>query len=156
MFYIVNGPDNYQHENLIEFILACRDSYRDNLYHNWEHAFNVTHCMFNILTRNEQHFNELEVLKAAVAFKYFYYLIFFNQKDALLIACLCHDMDHRGVTSNFLGLTNDILVELYETSPMERHHYKMTTVLLDVTTIPISKTATKRIHVILPFRCIPF
>lgn len=54
---------------------------------------------------------------------------YFQQK-ALIISALCHDVDHGGFTNNFLQMTNDILVQLYEESPLENHHYYMTMTLM--------------------------
>lgn len=48
----------------------------------------------------------------------------------MIIAALCHDLDHGGFTNNFLQMTNDILVQLYEESPLENHHYQMTMMLM--------------------------
>lgn len=49
------------------------------LYHNWRHALNVTQSMFVMLTtcKLNSMMSSLEQL-------------------ALLIACMCHDLDHRG------------------------------------------------------------
>ncbi|XP_030759512.1 cAMP and cAMP-inhibited cGMP 3',5'-cyclic phosphodiesterase 10A-like [Sitophilus oryzae] len=47
---------------LVDFILTVRKCYRPNPYHNWEHAFNVSHCMYNILLRNPALFTEVEVI----------------------------------------------------------------------------------------------
>lgn len=55
------GEKVLDYNHLTEFILTVRKSYRDNPYHNFEHAFTVFHCMFNILHRNIQYFTNLEV-----------------------------------------------------------------------------------------------
>ena len=49
-------------ESLSEFILTVRDSYKDVYYHNYEHAFNVMHCIYCILQRNLDIFTDLEVI----------------------------------------------------------------------------------------------
>ena len=37
-------------EKLVNFVVKCRDSYRDgNPFHNWKHAWSVTHCAFMII-----------------------------------------------------------------------------------------------------------
>jgi cAMP and cAMP-inhibited cGMP 3',5'-cyclic phosphodiesterase 10 len=96
---------------LMKFILTARKFYRDIPYHNFEHAFNVCHCMYVILKRNFEKFSKLEV-------------------KALLIACVCHDIDHVGLTNNFLQLIRDDLALLYETSILENHHWQTTHMLL--------------------------
>lgn len=92
--------------NLMGFILTTKKCYRNNFYHNWEHAFNVGHCMYNILRRNKKLFTEIEL-------------------KSLVIAAICHDLDHGGFTNNFLQLTDDTLAQLYDESPLEHHHYRV-------------------------------
>lgn len=43
------------------FVLQARKAYRSMYYHNFHHAFNVTHCMYNILVRNTNMFSDFEV-----------------------------------------------------------------------------------------------
>jgi hypothetical protein len=45
----------------VEFILTMKKSYQLHPYHNFEHAFNVFHCMFNILIRYRDFFTSSEV-----------------------------------------------------------------------------------------------
>lgn len=58
---VVNVKDIDLHK-MMEFILTVRKCYRNNHYHNFEHAFNVAHCMYNILWRNLEKFSNLEVI----------------------------------------------------------------------------------------------
>lgn len=46
---------------MMQFILSARKLYRNNPYHNFEHAFNVCHCMHAILRRNLKKFSVIEV-----------------------------------------------------------------------------------------------
>lgn len=48
-----------------------------------------------------------------------------------MIASLCHDLDHAGVTNNFLDSTKDDLAYLYQHSILENHHYYVTMLILD-------------------------
>lgn len=57
----VVGEPEIQLTPTMQFILSVRKSYRDNPYHNFEHAFNVCHCMYNILRRNLDIFSPVEV-----------------------------------------------------------------------------------------------
>lgn len=97
--------------NMMHFVLAVKKSYRENPYHSFLHAFNVHHCIYNIIKRNEHVFDPIET-------------------KAFLVAALCHDLDHRGFTNNFLQLASNPLVELYEESYLENHHYFVTMLLL--------------------------
>lgn len=55
------GSDELDVNVAIEFILAVMKFYRNIPYHNFGHAFNVTHCMYNILQRNMNVFTSMEV-----------------------------------------------------------------------------------------------
>lgn len=73
-------------EKLTNFVIKCRDSYRDaNAFHNWKHAWSVTHCAYMILVSApiEKILTSSEVL-------------------AIMISCLVHDIDHPGVNSDYL------------------------------------------------------
>lgn len=72
------------YEVLCRWLLSVKKNYRNVTYHNWRHAFNVTQMMFAILTSTQwwKIFGEIECL-------------------ALIIACLCHDLDHRGTNNSF-------------------------------------------------------
>lgn len=58
--------------------------YRDVPYHNWSHAFAVGHFCYLLIRIPlvKEALNDLE-------------------RFALLVACLCHDIDHRGTTNAF-------------------------------------------------------
>jgi len=64
------------------WLCSVRRNYRSVTYHNWRHAFNVCQLMFSIMTNTTwwKQLGEIECL-------------------ALVIACLCHDLDHRGELS---------------------------------------------------------
>ncbi|ESP03832.1 hypothetical protein LOTGIDRAFT_156431 [Lottia gigantea] len=94
------------YEIFCRWILSVKKNYRNVTYHNWRHAFNVTQTMFcmfktghmsNILTNTE--------------------------RLALIIGCLCHDLDHRGTNNQFQIKTDSPLSELYSTSVLEHHHF---------------------------------
>ena len=50
----------------------------------------------------------------------------------LLIAAICHDIDHRGFNNAFFKKFDEPLAKLYKTSVMERHHYEITVKILQV------------------------
>lgn len=50
----------------------------------------------------------------------------------LIIATLCHDIDHFGLTNNFLQVTNHILAQIDNKSPLEAHHFDVAQHLLKV------------------------
>uniref|UniRef100_A0A182TAU6 Phosphodiesterase n=1 Tax=Anopheles maculatus TaxID=74869 RepID=A0A182TAU6_9DIPT len=95
-----------EYEVLCRWLLSVKKNYRNVTYHNWRHAFNVTQMMFAILTSTQwwKIFGEIECL-------------------ALIIACLCHDLDHRGTNNSFQIKASSPLAQLYSTSTMEHHHF---------------------------------
>uniref|UniRef100_A0A1I7TWY7 Phosphodiesterase n=1 Tax=Caenorhabditis tropicalis TaxID=1561998 RepID=A0A1I7TWY7_9PELO len=98
-------------------VLRVSVGYRPVPYHNWSHAFAVTHfCWLTLRTDAiRRALNDMERL-------------------SLLIACLCHDIDHRGTTNSFQmqSLQKTPLSVLYSTegSVLERHHFAQTIKLL--------------------------
>ncbi|GJQ80088.1 hypothetical protein Trydic_g19371 [Trypoxylus dichotomus] len=98
------GRDAMNKPEVVKLVLTLRRFYRNVGYHNWEHGFNVCHCMYNLLLRNSDRFTH-------------------SERKALMIATLAHDVDHGGVTNNFLVTSNDVMWSLYEDSPWESHHY---------------------------------
>lgn len=56
---------------------------------------------------------------------------------ALIVACLCHDLDHRGTNSSFLSKTGSPLSNLYHDPILENHHFNQTVALLQIEGINI-------------------
>lgn len=50
---------------------------------------------------------------------------------ALMIACLCHDLDHRGTNNSFQIKASSPLAQLYSTSTMEHHHFDQCIMILN-------------------------
>ncbi|XP_044007181.1 dual 3',5'-cyclic-AMP and -GMP phosphodiesterase 11-like isoform X1 [Aphidius gifuensis] len=98
---------------LCRWLLSVKKNYRNVTYHNWRHAFNVAQMMFAILTATQwwKIFGEIECL-------------------ALMIACLCHDLDHRGTNNSFQIKASSPLAQLYSTSTMEHHHFDQCLMIL--------------------------
>jgi len=104
--------------SLGRFLLMVRRGYRDPPYHNWSHAYSVAHFAFLLLS----HMNLVQsgIISEVEAF-------------ALIIACLCHDLDHRGTNNTFQISSNSVLAALYssEGSVMERHHFAQSMCILN-------------------------
>lgn len=96
---------NINYKTLCRWLLSVQKNYRNVIYHNWRHAFDVAEMMFTILTTTSliDYLDEYEVL-------------------SLLIACFCHDLDHRGTNNMFEVKSSSPLHHLYSTSTMENHH----------------------------------
>lgn len=100
---------------LCRWLLSVRKNYRPVTYHNWRHAFNVAQMMFAILTTTGLHHQVLGEIETL----------------ALLVACLCHDLDHRGTNNSFQVKSSSPLAQLYSTSVMERHHFDQCLMILN-------------------------
>ncbi|KAJ8418047.1 hypothetical protein AAFF_G00137560 [Aldrovandia affinis] len=107
------GKSSFELEKLCRFTMSVRKNYRRVPYHNWKHAVSVAHCMYVILQKTSGIFTELE-------------------KKGLLVACLCHDLDHRGYSNTYLQKFDHPLAALYSTSTMEQHHFSQTVSILQL------------------------
>uniref|UniRef100_A0A8C7DHU4 Phosphodiesterase n=1 Tax=Oncorhynchus kisutch TaxID=8019 RepID=A0A8C7DHU4_ONCKI len=98
------------------FCLMVKKGYRDPPYHNWTHAFSVSHFCY-LLYKNLGLANYLENIE-----------IF-----ALFVSCMCHDLDHRGTNNSFQVASQSVLAALYssEGSVMERHHFAQAIAILN-------------------------
>ncbi|NP_001029121.1 sperm phosphodiesterase 5 [Strongylocentrotus purpuratus] len=108
MFIECNLIEKYHipYDVLCRWTLSVRKNYRPVIYHNWRHAFNVAQTMFSIVMTGKLRklLTDLEIF-------------------ALIVACLCHDLDHRGTNNTFQVKTSSPLSLLYGTSTMEHHHF---------------------------------
>ncbi|GAA6083383.1 dual 3',5'-cyclic-AMP and -GMP phosphodiesterase 11A [Tachysurus ichikawai] len=102
------------YEVLCRWLLTVRKNYRTVAYHNWRHAFNVSQCMFVMLTTAgfQDVLTDTEIL-------------------ALMVGCLCHDLDHRGTNNAFQAKSGSALALLYGTSAtLEHHHFNHAVMIL--------------------------
>uniref|UniRef100_A0A3Q4FZC2 Phosphodiesterase n=1 Tax=Neolamprologus brichardi TaxID=32507 RepID=A0A3Q4FZC2_NEOBR len=117
MFVDLNLVQNFQmkYTSLCQWIMSVKKNYRKNVaYHNWRHAFNTAQCMFVVLKSGhlQSYMSDLEVL-------------------ALMIATLCHDLDHRGVNNSYIQRSDHPLAQLYCHSTMEHHHFDQCLMILN-------------------------
>ncbi|XP_017100763.2 cGMP-specific 3',5'-cyclic phosphodiesterase isoform X2 [Drosophila bipectinata] len=116
MFMQCNLVSQFQipYDVLCRWVLSVRKNYRPVKYHNWRHALNVAQTMFAMLKtgKMERFMTDLEIL-------------------GLLVACLCHDLDHRGTNNAFQTKTESPLAILYTTSTMEHHHFDQCVMILN-------------------------
>ena len=92
---------------MLKFITKCAEEYHSqNSYHNFKHAFVVTHIVYLVLVNSS-------------AMKYIGYLEIF----AALVAALGHDIDHPGVNNDYLIKIKEQRALIYsDDSVLERHH----------------------------------
>ncbi|XP_014356955.2 cAMP and cAMP-inhibited cGMP 3',5'-cyclic phosphodiesterase 10A [Papilio machaon] len=101
-----------ERRRLADFVLTVLTCYRPNPYHNAEHAFCFTHTMYLILRENPGYFS-------------------FVETAALMLAGLCHDLDHPGYNNNFLKLCKHPLAHMYTSSQLEHHHYFLASKIIE-------------------------
>ncbi|XP_023215488.1 probable 3',5'-cyclic phosphodiesterase pde-5 [Centruroides sculpturatus] len=111
MFIDLFGLQKFELDCLIRFTLTVRKNYRTVPYHNWNHGFSVANSSFVIIKSARGVFRPFEEL-------------------ALFISCLCHDLDHRGKTNQFLINSESPLAAIYTTSTLEHHHFNQTISIL--------------------------
>ncbi|EUB64062.1 cAMP and cAMP-inhibited cGMP 3',5'-cyclic phosphodiesterase [Echinococcus granulosus] len=111
MVHDVMGKSVIDLHTLIRFTLTVRKNYRDVIYHNWFHGFSVAHGAYVEIKREDCNFTQVEKL-------------------CILIAALCHDLDHRGTDNSYQRKKGTPLATLYSTSILEHHHFNMTLTIL--------------------------
>jgi cGMP-specific 3',5'-cyclic phosphodiesterase len=122
------------HNVVCRWALSVKKNYRPVKYHNWRHALNVCQTMFTVLKtgKMERFMEDMEVF-------------------GLLVACLCHDLDHRGTNNSYQTKVSQIqiilkktflnlffsksqvdspLAVLYSTATMEHHHFDQCVMIL--------------------------
>ena len=88
------------------FMAEIRKSYHDNQYHNFRHAFDVCQMLYSFLTLT----NATQYLTAMDIF-------------TMMVAAVCHDVDHNGLNNNFHINSQSPLALLYnDQSILENHH----------------------------------
>jgi hypothetical protein len=88
------------------FITSAHTGYRNNPYHNWRHAFDVTQMAYCITRQTTlgQNLKPLELY-------------------ALMLTALCHDIDHGGKTNDFLVDTGSPIALLYNFKSVNENHH---------------------------------
>ncbi|KAL4169498.1 hypothetical protein KRP22_010417 [Phytophthora ramorum] len=95
---------------LQNFIVAMKEHYHPNPFHNFLHAFSVVHASYLLLSTTDagQMLHPLDIA-------------------ACLIASLGHDVDHPGHTNDFEVVSGSQLAMLYSDESVLEHHHAYTT-----------------------------
>lgn len=103
---------------LARFVLMVQKGYRDTPYHNWWHAFSVAQFAYALIYN-------LRLMERKILTPL--------QSLSFLIAALCHDLDHRGMSNSYQAHTSSPLARLYssEGSLNERHHLSQAICILN-------------------------
>ncbi|UXI20107.1 2-oxoglutarate and iron-dependent oxygenase domain-containing protein 3 [Sarcoptes scabiei] len=135
----LNEKFQIPYQSLCRWILSVRKNYRKVIYHNWRHALNVAQTMFVIIKVIKRDAIHLFVIICEI-FLFPKFLFekrcnlrrFLDPKEqlALIMASICHDLDHRGLNNSFQSRTSHPLTQIYSTSYMENHHFNHTMLIL--------------------------
>ncbi|VVC86328.1 unnamed protein product [Leptidea sinapis] len=112
MFDDLFAISNFDVETISKFVLTVKRNYRSVPYHNFDHGWSVAHAMY-VIIKNDN----------CKRFDY-------KMRLALFVACLCHDLDHRGYTNKYMNETASPLAAMYSTSTLEHHHFNITVIIL--------------------------
>lgn len=99
----------------LSFLFEIEAKYHVNYYHNFRHAVDVAHAVYLLITTTEaKHYVDN------------------TDKCAILLAALCHDLDHPGLTNSFLIATDSALAQIYnDRSVLENHHAALASKILN-------------------------
>lgn len=118
-----------QPDSLKQFLAAVHSGYRDNPFHNFRHCFCVTQMMYvfiNTCSLEERFFSKAELA-------------------ALITACICHDLDHPGLTNAYqINAQTELAVRYQGKSPLENHHCAVTFDILSRPECDILKGMTQQ------------
>jgi hypothetical protein len=94
--------------HLRRFLLLTRASYRDVPFHNFHHAFNVCQAVYSFIA-----------LDGFGAGRY----LSKKEKFCLLLASICHDLDHPGLNNSFqVAAHSSLAIRYNDKSVLEHHH----------------------------------
>lgn len=92
-------------ERLQKFILAVKGRMNANPYHSWFHVFDVTQTVY-VFARNSGLLGHMNVM----------------EKFGLIVAALCHDLEHPGVNNLELLEKQPVYKEMRSGISLEKHH----------------------------------
>ncbi|GMH57042.1 hypothetical protein TL16_g02275 [Triparma laevis f. inornata] len=108
MFHKMRLTESYgiHDETVVNFVSSiCRQYRVSNAYHNFVHAAAVMHMVYKVVkTAKIYPLSQLEIL-------------------AMLIAAMCHDVDHPGTDNDFeVQCQSELAITYNDTSVLENHH----------------------------------
>ncbi|KAF2073297.1 hypothetical protein CYY_005396 [Polysphondylium violaceum] len=93
-------------ETVYSYLEAVKESYRDNPFHSFKHAITVTQMIFIIFIKAKL----LNILTPI-------------EKLSLIIASICHDLDHPALSNRFqINMKSSLAQQYNNKSVLENHH----------------------------------
>ncbi len=113
----------------MKFARRVEECYFDNPYHNRTHAADVSQFVYSLLTTYEAK----ERLSISVL-----------DQANLVVAAVIHDLEHPGVTNNFLiQIRSELALTYNDKSPLENHHISLAFQILQEKSCNIYKGVSK-------------
>lgn len=97
---------NLDVSKLTQFFMTVYDNYHnENSFHNFKHAWGTMHLTYQLLKNGaDEHLTSLDIL-------------------AVLIAAICHDLDHPGNNNDFeIATKTTLALSITDGVVLERHH----------------------------------
>ncbi|XP_053561680.1 high affinity cGMP-specific 3',5'-cyclic phosphodiesterase 9A-like [Bombina bombina] len=97
-------------KTLWSFLCCVWSSYRQNPFHNFQHSFCVTQMMYSVISlcHLQEHLSAVDIV-------------------TLMVASLCHDLDHPGLNNVYqVNARTDLATRYENKSPLENHHCTIT------------------------------
>ncbi|OCT91447.1 hypothetical protein XELAEV_18014501mg [Xenopus laevis] len=89
------------------FLTSVQKHYQENPFHNFYHGFSVTQMMYCVISQCQlqEHLSHIDIL-------------------TLMVAALCHDLDHPGLSNSYqVNAQTDLARQYHNKSPLENHHW---------------------------------
>lgn len=114
--FLITSSLEINEELLIKFISLVCENYKQNYFHNFQHAVNILQMSYRLLYETEL----ITKLKPIIVF-------------ACLIAAIAHDVDHPGNTNSYEVNSLSKYAILYnDASVLENHHCTLAFELLEI------------------------
>jgi len=109
IFHLGVGYTSSLQTTLVNFVEAAASGYGNPAkvpYHSWNHAVDVTHCIFRLM-----HICGCERFLST------------HERFALVVSAVCHDIGHPGLNNPFLIETShELAIRYNDNSPLENMH----------------------------------
>ncbi|KNE56711.1 hypothetical protein AMAG_02491 [Allomyces macrogynus ATCC 38327] len=118
------GAIEYASRNVwLKFVKTVRANYKPPAFHSFTHAVSVTHALYALMRAAGLLGEEGLARRDAVA---------------SMVAALCHDVDHEGLSNVYHAAKDTDLAAMYNgVCPMENHHAAVTSALLQSRVSPL-------------------